>query len=186
MRKLKLQMNITIDGFVGGKNGELDWMLTESDAKQIDYLKSITENVDTILLGRNMAETSIPYWQKIAENENNDSKTEFAKFFTKSQKIVFSKTLKNIEGKNVIIEKNNFTEAILKLKNKSGKDLIVYGGAQFVSSLIPENLIDEFNLFVHPISLGKGLPIFSNKSKFKLTKSECYSNGIVLHKYELK
>jgi len=186
MRKLKLQMNITIDGFVGRENGELDWMLTETDEKQIQYLKSITKNTDTILLGRNMAETAILHWQEIAESSVENSETEFAKFFTETQKIIFSKTLKNSDAKNTTIENGALNEAIRKLKNKSGSDMIVYGGARFVSSLLAENLIDELNLFVHPVSLGKGLSIFNAESKLKLTKSEFYNNGIVLHQYELK
>ncbi|KAF2516467.1 dihydrofolate reductase family protein [Flavobacterium foetidum] len=183
MRKLKLQMNITIDGFVGGENGELDWMLQETDTKHIEYLNSITENTDMILLGRNMAQISIPHWQKASENTSENSETDFAKFFTETLKVVFSKTLKNIEGKNTVLENGNLKHAVEQLKTQSGLDIMVYGGAQFVSSLISENLIDELNLFVHPVSLGKGLPIFKSESKYKLAKAAFYSNGIVLHKY---
>lgn len=185
MRKLKLQINITIDGFVARENGELDWMLPESDPKHLEYLKSITASTDTILLGKNMALESIAYWQKTAESDNSNPENEFAKFFTDTPKIVFSKSLKSIEGKNVALENGCLDEAIHKLKIKSGNDLIVYGGAQFVSSLLTENLIDELNLFVHPVSLGKGLPIFNSTNNLNLSKSETYANGIVLHQYEI-
>ncbi|WP_164515271.1 dihydrofolate reductase family protein [Flavobacterium ustbae] len=185
MRKIKLQINITIDGFVGGENGELDWMLTESDQKQIDYLNGITENVDTILLGRKMALESIPHWQKVAESASKNQETDFAQFFTETQKIVFSKNLQHIDGKNVVLENGNLKDAIQKIKDKPGADVIVYGGANFVSSLLKENLLDELNLFVHPVSIGKGLSIFNEKTKLKLIRSEFYTNGIVLNKYEI-
>ena len=185
MRKIKLQINITIDGFVGGENGELDWMLTESDQKQIDYLNGITENVDTILLGRKMALESIPHWQKMAENDKKNQETDFAQFFTETQKIVFSKNLQHIDGKNVVLENGNLKDVIQKIKAKPGADIIVYGGANFVSSLLKENLLDELNLFVHPVSIGKGLSIFNEKTKLKLIRSEFYTNGIVLNKYEI-
>lgn len=183
MRKIVLQMNITIDGFVGNLNGELDWMLPEVDENQIKYLNSLTKSTDTILIGRKMAEESIPYWRKIAESDEKSQETEYAKFFTDTKKLVFTKTLKSLKGNNVILENNDMQEVITGLKQESGQDMIVYGGAKFVSSLITEKLIDELNLFVHPIAIGKGLPIFTKKSKFQMIRSELYSNGISLSKY---
>jgi len=184
MRKLKLQMNITMDGFVGDTNGKLDWMLPEVDQKQIDFMNKLTKTVDTIVLGRKMATESIPHWEKIAKTNKKDQETEYAKFFTRTSKIVFSKSLKSIEGENVHIEATDLKESMRQLKQKPGNDLIVYGGATFVSSLLHENLIDELNLCVHPVALGKGLPIFQEHSKFKLIKSDSYENGIVLNTYQ--
>jgi dihydrofolate reductase len=183
MRKLKLPMNITIDGFVSDSDGKLDWMLLEVDEKQINYLRSLTSTVDTILLGRKMAGESIPHWKKIAISGRSDPETEYAKFFTATRKIVFSKTPHDFE-ENTSVENGDLEESIKELKNQSGKEIIVYGGAAFVASLIGQNLIDELNLFVHPVSLGRGLPIFNENSKFKLIESQPYSNGVVLNKYQ--
>ena len=183
MRKLKLQMNITIDGFVGDSEGKLDWMLPEVDEKQIQYLNALTSHVDTILLGRKMASESIPHWKNVSTSGKNDPETEYAKFFTDTRKIVFSKTLQDFSG-NTLVENGDLEESIKQLKEKSGNEIIVYGGATFVASLITHNLIDELNLFVHPVSLAKGLSIFNSVSKFKLIESCLYSNGIILTKYQ--
>lgn len=183
MRTLKLQMNMTIDGYVGDPDGQLDWMLQEVDEKHLNYLQALTQDTDTILLGRKMAAESVPYWENVVKNETSSAAFEYASFFVKTPKIIFSKTLQNFEGENILIESGNLVEAVTLLKSKQGKDIIVYGGASFVSSLIGHRLVDELNLFVHPIALGSGLAIFNDGSKYKLNKSENYSNGIILNQY---
>lgn len=185
MRKLKLQMNMTLDGFVGDVKGQLNWMLPEVDKKQIKYLHRLTNSIDTIILGRVMATEGIPYWESVAKSKSKNEEVAYANLFVKTPKIVFSKTLKNFEGENTSIEKGNLKKTIAQLKSEPGKDIMVYGGARFVSSLIELNLIDELHLFVHPVAIGNGLPIFGKKSKFELEKCESYSNGIVLHLYKL-
>lgn len=185
MRKLKLQMNISLDGFVGDSKGKLDWMLPEVDKKQIKLLHNLTKSVDTIILGRIMATEAVPYWESVARTKAKDEEAVYADFFVRIPKIIFSKTLKIFEGQNISIEKGNLKKSIMELKSKKGKDIIVYGGAKFVTSLIEQKLIDELNLFVHPVAIGNGLPIFSKKSNFELIKSESYSNGIILHQYQL-
>lgn len=184
MRKLKLQMNMTLDGFVGDVKGQLNWMLPEVDKKQIHYLHELTNSIDTIILGRVMATEGIPYWESVAKSKSKNEEVAYANFFVKTPKVIFSKTLKNFEGENTSIEKGNLKKAVTQLKSESGKDIMAYGGARFVSSLIEQNLIDELHLFVHPVAIGNGLPIFGKKSKFELVKSESYSNGIVLHLYK--
>jgi dihydrofolate reductase len=99
-------------------------------------------------------------------------------------KIVFSKTMKNMGGRNLQVENGDLVSAVNKLKQQQGKDLIVYGGASFVSELIEYQLIDELHLFVNPTALGSGLPIFQSRRAFKLVDSFCCSNGIVVNQYE--
>ena len=185
MRKLKLQINMTLDGFVGDSKGELNWMLPEVDEKQIQYLHELTNSIDTIILGRVMATEGIPYWESVAKSKSKNEEVAYANLFVKTRKIIFSKTLKSFEGENTSIENGNLKKAITQLKAESGKDIMVYGGARFVLSLIEQNLIDELHLFIHPVAIGNGLPIFGKKSKFELVKSEAYNNGIVLHLYKL-
>ena len=102
-------------------------------------------------------------------------------------KVVFTKTLDKSEWKNTTLAKGNLTDEINKLRNRSGKDIIVYGGASFVSSLIKEGLIDEFHLFINPAAIGSGMKIFENierKQNLKLIKSIPFDSGIVLLHYE--
>jgi dihydrofolate reductase len=104
-------------------------------------------------------------------------------------KIVFSKTIKRIEGKNVSVENGELVTAVKDLKAKNGKDMIVYGGVGFVSSLIEEGLVDEFNFFVNPIMINKGLRIFDlpeHRQKLSLVNATPYACGIAVLTYTLK
>ena len=179
-------MNMTIDGFVADINGQLDWMLPETDEKQKQYLNGLTKSIDTILLGKKMATEAIPHWEEVAQAKQQDPEVEFANIFVKTPKIIYSKSMRSFEGKNVSIENGDLKASVGELKDQAGKDIITYGGANFAASLLEQNLIDELHLFVHPVSLGKGLAIFKSKLKFELVRSDSYSNGIVLHKYKPK
>ncbi|MCL5031025.1 MAG: dihydrofolate reductase family protein [Bacteroidetes bacterium] len=139
-RKLKLQVQMTVDGFVSGPNGELDWMNMNWDDKIKTYVNELTDSVDTILLGRKMTEGFVSYWTSV---EPDSPEYPFARKMVDKPKYVFTKTLQKSNWKNTKIVKGDLTEEIDALKNKSGKDIIVYGGATFVSSLIKNNLIDE-------------------------------------------
>jgi dihydrofolate reductase len=184
MRKLKLQMQMSIDGFVAGTEGQLDWMSTEMDAKQLQLLKDLTESMDTILLGRKMAEGFTTYWESVVNNEPDSPEYFYAKIFVDTPKVVFSRTIKTVNGKNVSIENEDLVKAVNKLKNQKGKDIIVYGGASFVSELIKNKLIDELYLFINPTAIGNGLKIFNDRFEFKLINSTPCDNGIVINQYK--
>jgi dihydrofolate reductase len=185
MRKLKLQMQMTIDGFVAGPDGQLDWMCTEMDASQLQLLQELTESMDTILLGRKMTEGFTTYWEHVVNNQPESPEYPYAKIFVDTPKIVFSKTITTVAGKNAVVENGDLVEAVNKLKNQEGKDMIVYGGAGFVSELISHNLIDELYLFINPVAIGNGLKIFTGRFNFKLLKSTSCSNGVVVNQYKL-
>ena len=184
-RKLKLQMQISVDGFVAGPNGEMDWMNWNWGDDIKNYVGTLTESVDTILLGRKMGSGFISHWTTVAANPQN-LEFEFAKKMVDYAKVVFTKTLKNSVWTNTVLAKGNLLDEINKLKNSGGKDIIVYGGADFVSNLIGSKLIDEFHLFVNPAAIGKGMSIFSKlseKQDFKLIKSQAFDCGITLLNY---
>jgi dihydrofolate reductase len=185
MAKLILQMNMSADGFVGDAKGGLDWMLPETDPKQLNFLKKLTKKSGLILLGRKMAKESIPHWEEIAKKKSKGPEVAFAQFFVDTPKLVFSKRLKTIQGKNTELAKGNLKQKVKAAKSKYTKNIIVYGGAGFVASLLKNNLIDELNLFIHPVALGDGLSIFSTKQKLKLKQSKQYNNGIILHRYKV-
>jgi dihydrofolate reductase len=132
-----------------------------------------------------MASESVPHWEKVARSGEKNAEVEFAKFFVKTPKVVFSKSADTIVGDNTVVERGNIKEHVEKLKAQSQKDIIVYGGAGFVASLIEQKLIDELNLFVHPVSLGAGLSIFKAQQNFQLLRSDKYENGIVLNQYSI-
>ena len=185
MRKLKLQMQISVDGFVAGPEGQLDWMTFEMDDKLLAFMNRITDTSDTILMGRKMAGGFLSYWEQIVTKPENPEYA-FAQKMVAIPKIVFSKTLKQIEGKNVRVETGSMVEAVKALKDRPGKDIIVYGGADFVSSLIENGLIDELNFFVNPTAIATGLKVFRDRKAMLLKSSVPYASGIVVNTYGLK
>lgn len=186
MKKLKLQVQISIDGFIAGPNGEMDWLVMNWGEDINSAVASITEPVDTILLGRKLAEGFIPAWQ--SRVENTETVDAGSRKIVDTPKIVFSNTLDAIDGKNTTVNNGDVVQEVTALKNQDGGDLIAYGGAEFVSSLIKNNLIDDYYLFVNPVALGKGMAIFSridDKLKLKLVKTQTFDCGIVLMHYQL-
>lgn len=185
MRKLKLQMQMSVDGYLAGPNFEMDWMIWDWDEELKKYVSEITEPVDTIILGKNLAEGFIDTWKERADEPGADL---FAHKMNNTLKVVFSKSLEQNKWENTRIERGELKEAILKLKLQPGNDIIVYGGTSFVSSLIAEHLIDEFYLFMNPVILGDGKSIFRGKNKrinlalIKATQFEC---GIIGMHYTL-
>lgn len=186
MRKLKLQVQITVDGFVGGLNGEMDWISMNWGDDIKKYVGNLTDSVDTILLGRKLADGFILYWTSI-KPDNPDYP--FACNMVNKPKVVFTKTLENHSGANTSLAKGELTEEVGKLKKQDGKGIIVYGGASFVSSLIKNNLIDEYHLFVNPAVIGKGLAIFNelgDRMNLKLVQSQTFDCGISVNHFEPK
>jgi dihydrofolate reductase len=185
MRKLKLQMQVTADGFVAGPEGQLDWMTWNMDEKLQGFINHLTDRSDTILLGRKMSPGFINYWEhEITKPEG--PQYAFARKMVELPKVVFSKTLRTIDGQNVRVENGDLKNAVNQLKQAPGKDIIVYGGATFVSSLIEDALIDEFNLFFNPVAIGNGMRIFKYRRPLTLKASVAYSCGIVVNTFEPK
>jgi dihydrofolate reductase len=180
MRKLKLQVQMSVDGFVAGPKGELDWMTRGQDSALIDTIIAITDSSDTIILGHGMTPGFINYWESVPTDSDE---YDFAQRMVNTPKIVFSKKVKGVEGKNVRVENGELVDAITALKNQSGKDIVVYGGATFVRALIDNGLIDEFNIFVNPVAIGDGLRIFSKRTTLTLVKSAVYASGVVINTY---
>jgi dihydrofolate reductase len=183
MRKLKLQMQITVDGFVAGPEGQLDWMTRAMDEKLLAFINHLTDTSDTILLGRKMTEGFIKYWEHVTAQPESWEYS-FAPKMVAIPKVVFTKTLHHIDGQNVRVENGDVTEAVNQLKRMPGKDIVVYGGATFVSSLIENGLIDELNFFVNPVAIGDGMRVFKDRRPMKLTASLTYPCGIVVNSYK--
>ena len=183
MRKLKLQVQISIDGYMAGPDGDMDWLEWNWDDELKYYVSEITDPVDCILLGRKLAQGFIDTWEIRAEDPNTTD--DFARKMNDTAKIVFTKTIFKSEWKNTKLESGDIVEEVTKLKNTEGNDLIVYGGGTFVRTLIEACLIDEFHLFVNPTALGSGIPVFVNLQTMKLLKSRPFDCGIVVLCYEL-
>ena len=190
MRKLKLQMQMTVDGFVAGPNGEQDWVFAsgkqDPEALQqiVDFSVGLAASCDTILLGRKLSHGGfIDYWKNVGENQPDNPWNPFGKLMVSHRKIAFSHTETAIAGYNVEVENGDLATVVQALKNQPGKDLLVYGGVNFVSSLVSLNLIDEYYLIVNPIAIGSGLSIFKDRKVLELESSIAFKHGKVLNKY---
>jgi dihydrofolate reductase len=185
MRKAIVAMQVTLDGFIEGPNGELDWAMKE-DEETWQYHFELMRSVDTLLLGRVMYPAYEKYWLSAPTSPSSTkSEIEYARLADRTQKVVFSKTLEKVEWKTTRIIKDHIAEEILKMKQQPGKDMLILGGAGLVSSFTNLGLIDEYHLVVNPVVLGGGKPLFKGvkeRHKLKLIGTKTFRSGkVVLH-----
>lgn len=186
MRKLKLQMQITLDGFVAGPNGENDWVFIPGtpDPKALQSLVDIASTCDTLLLGgKTAADGFCGHWENVADTQPDNPWNPLARLIVDHRKIAFSRTETTFPGRNLEAENRDLATVVKELKNQPGKDILVYGGVGFVHSLISLDLVDEYYMIVNPVAIGKGQTIFNERKILKLESSTAYLNGKVLNKY---
>jgi len=179
MRKLKLQVQMSIDGYIAGPDGELDWLTWKWDGEIKKYVYNLTRAVDCIIMGKNLAYNFIDTWEKrLNDPATSDS---FARKMVETQKIVFSTSLGQSSWKNTRLVTGDLYDEINRLKKTKGRDIIAYGGVTFLTSLIQSGLVDEYNLFINPIVLCKGRSIFrelETSLKLELVYSTHFDCGI--------
>ena len=183
MRKLKLQINASLNGIVSLQDVQFLW-----DKELRDFSIENLHNVDAILLGGNTAPELISYWAGVAENPA-DTDHELGKLITDTPKVVFSRSLSESPWPNTSIVEGSLREIIERYKDKPGKDMLIYGSVMLVSLLAKENLIDEYDFLVHPVAVGKGKGIFQelrDTLHLELLESRQFSSGVVLLKYRPK
>jgi len=186
MRKLVLFMHTSLDGFVAGINGEMDWIIV--DEEMFDYAGKRTNEADTALYGRVTYEMMESYWPTAAEQPGaTKHDIEHSKWYNQVGKVILSKTMKgaNLPGTKIISD--NVSNEIIQLKQTQGRDIIIFGSPSASHSLMSDNLIDDYWLFVNPILLGQGIPLFkgiNNKTELKLVKTIPFASGVVCLHYE--
>jgi dihydrofolate reductase len=185
MRKVIVAMQVTLDGFIEGPNGELDWAMEEDEETWKDHF-DLMRSVDTLLLGRVMYPAYEKYWLAAPTNPSSTkNEIEYARLADKMQKIVFSTTLKKVEWKTARIVSDLTAEEILNMKQQPGKDMVLLGGAGLVSTFMNLGLIDEYHLVVNPLVLGGGKPLFKDvkeRHTLKLIGTKTLRSGkVALH-----
>src|SRR3954447_16386818 len=168
MRKIISFMHISLDGFVAGPNGEMNWI--KVDEEIFDHIGERISETDTALYGRVTYEMMQNYWPT-AGDEPGASKhdIEHSKWYNKAHKLVLSKTMKGAGLTNTTIISDNLSNQINEIKQGAGSEILVFGSPTATHSLIQQNLIDGYWLFVNPIILGRGIPLFVDiKDKIKL------------------
>jgi dihydrofolate reductase len=184
-RKLILAMSMTLDGFVEGPNGEMDWLLGGDDLW--DEMFKDLESVDTHLLGRKMYPGYADFWQSMLNNTTADPNwVKYARLADKTQHIVFTKGDLKPDWKNTRVA-HDLPGEVARLKKQEGKNIISWGGANFASNLINHGLVDEYRITVNPTLLTGGKSMFNNLkkiSKLKLIDTRTTQAGLVILRYQ--
>ena len=179
MRKLIAAINMTLDGIFDHTAG-----IPDDEIHQ--HYTDLLSNADSILYGR-ITYQLMEYWRTVLENPSDEkSMNDFAIAIDKISKIVFSHTLKNVEWKSAKLATRDIEKEVLELKQQSGKDILV-GSRSLIIQLMKLNLIDEYQLCIHPVIAGTGLPLFENikdRTVLKLIKTKTFSGGAVILYYE--
>jgi dihydrofolate reductase len=180
MRRVISFMHISLDGFVAGPNGEMDWI--KVDQEIFDHVGKRISKGDTALYGRITYEMMESYWPTAADKPTaTKHDIEHSKWYSKAHKVVLSKTLNDAELTNTTIISDNLIERINEIKQGAGEDLLLFGSPTATHSLIQLNLIDGYWLFVNPIILGRGIPLFTDikeKIKLNLVTTRQFSCGV--------
>ncbi len=181
--KLTVTMWVTLDGFIAGPDGELDWI--KGDDEMSDYEISLISQADTLLLGRKSYQEFYAYWSEKGPSKDGLEKI-FAKKINALHKIVVTKTLDRAEWSDSKIISEVAPEKIQKLKKESENGIVMYGSASIVQQLTNLGLIDEYQLLVHPVLLGQGKKLFQNvgKASLKLVASKAFKSGVMVLTYQ--
>lgn len=178
MKKVILDLAVTLDGFIEGPNGEIDWCIMDDDMDFDGFLSDI----DTIFYGR----VSYDAWGNFQPDENASSAEKALWDGVHSKKkYVFSS--QNQKDNNAIFLNSDISQQVNEIKKQTGKDIWLYGGASLIKTFIQLNLIDIYRISVHPTVLGNGKPLFEdlkNRIELKLLKTNIFKSGVVQLIYE--
>lgn len=187
MRKIIVSLHTTLDGFLAGPKGEMDWIKL-NDAL-FDFVGKLTANADTALYGRITYQMMESYWPNAGVKPNaSKHDIEHSRWYNQVTKVVLSHTMQGKNGKKTTFIGGNILNEIKKLKQTEGKDILIFGSPSAVHSLMEYDLIDDFWLFVNPILLGKGIPLFErikDRKNLELMTTKHFSCGVVGLHYAL-
>jgi dihydrofolate reductase len=187
MRKVISFMHVSLDGFVTGPRNEMDWIIMDDeifrDATDLD-------ETDTALYGRVTYQMMESYWPTVLANSSSTKiELQHAEWVEMANKIVFSSTLEKVEWNNSRLIKENIVEEVNKLKQRPGKNMMIFGSPTLTHSFMHWNLIDEYKLYVNPVILGNGTLLFENvvqRIHLNLLSEKKYRSGVIGLRYEAK
>ena len=184
-------MQLTLDGFVSGPNGELEWSGEYHDDAMWDDLFDVLANVDGVIFGRVTYQLFEDYWPVVRENKSATKRdVEFGEWIDETQKFVVSRTLTSVKWKNTVLVRGDGAAEVAKIKEADGNDLIVFGSSTLVSSLMSAGLVDEHRTNIHPIILGAGKPFvhaLDGAHPLQLVDARKINSGVVaLHHRKLQ
>jgi dihydrofolate reductase len=178
MRKLILQMSVSVDRFVGGQDGEMNWAYRNHDPDLQRWIVDSLYQAGVHIMGSNTYHDMAAHWPT--------SEHAFAAPMNEIPKVVFSKTLQTAGWTESRVARGDFLDEVTRLKLESGKEILAHGGARFAQSLSQHQVVDEYRLVTHPVLLAKGLPLFKDLRKamnLRLLDTQVFETGAVLQVY---
>jgi dihydrofolate reductase len=183
MRKVVLLEHISLDGYIGGTNGEMDWVKLCDE--QWQRVTEISNTADAALYGRVTFQMMESYWPTAGEQPGaSQHDKDHSNWLKDATKLVVSKTLTASDWKGTRFISGDASEAIAKIKQEPGKNIFLLGSPTLVRELDAHGLIDDYWLYLNPTALGSGLPIFAGKTTLKLVESKALPTGVVELHYE--
>ena len=185
MRKLTVFNFITLNGYYKGPGGDISWHKHAIGAEENEYAKEGAQSNSTLLFGRVTYEMMAGYWPTPAALQQNPG---VAEGMNRSEKIVFSRTLKSADWNNTTLVKEDLVTAVKQLKQQPGGPMTILGSGSIVTPLAAQGLIDEYQFMLDPVALGNGTPIFNGlpqQLNLQLKDSRVFKSGIVLLCYQL-
>lgn len=187
MKRIIVCMHTSLDGFVAGLNGEMDWI--HVDDAMFDLVATITNQADTALYGRVTYQMMQSYWPTAGKQPNaSKHDIEHSMWYNNAAKIVLSTTIGKTAEEHTTVIYDNLTDNIYSIKQQDGKNIVVFGSPTAFHSLLHQGLIDEIWLFVNPVILGRGIPLFKGipeKIALKLVENTAFSGGVMALHYEI-
>ena len=173
MRPLILKMDITLDGFVGATDGDVQWAIEDfGDPALQEWMVAGLWDAGTHLMGRGAYDDMAPYWPTATDV--------FAAPMNEIPKVVFSRTLTDPGWGETRVASGEVAAEIAALKAEDGKPILLHGGASFARAVSDLGLIDEYRLLVHPIALGEGLPLFGARTRLRVQDTRTYAKGVIV------
>ncbi len=183
MRNIIFAQLVSLDGYIEDRDGKIDWTMPGEELHS--HFNELEKNIDINFYGRRMSEM-MDYWLTADQNPDlTDYELEYARIWKQTERVVFSRTLKEVKG-NVRLLREVDPDEIRNLKNQPGNNMAV-GGPELASAFIKHGLVDEYRLYIHPVVLGGGKPFFPAdiKLNLRLEENRLFRCGVVMLRYTL-
>ncbi len=181
MRDIVSLMNVSLDGFVAGPKGEMNWIKLDDDV--FTYVDTFISEVDTALYGPKTFKMMESYWPSVLKDPKaSGHQLRHAQWYEKAKKVVFSKHIDKLDNENAKLVKENLAGEVEGLKKITGRNIMIFGSPGLVHSFVQLDLIDEFVITINPVVLGAGIPMFKEidrRINLRLVKSTEFKIGVV-------